>query len=435
MRSARPLASEPLGQRLATGAVVCELDLHADRLHYALLAGSGPADGWVSVRLRGVPLLRRLAPDEVLSRGVGAKAAVRQPDLDLGSASSTGSGTASEPSPRSCGELSGRAAPDHGLWPEDWLSRLVLGPRPRPGGPSERWPGAARPTFRSICVFGAHHSCTGAVMRELPRFFQASVVNKHFDPLLWKHSVFAEPPRLPDDAFCVCLVKDPVFWIQSLGRDPAGGTFYEITPVEVADDGCGGDLFCESMSRERQQLFGPIYFDGLIYDNALALWEATVRNYFDEEFFPAWRTAVIRCEDFLFNFEGVMQELHARGLDLRPAPVERHGGAEARCLGAASAGSLPAGFGLGPLPEAAPQAQEPVAWQPLDATAKDETHPPCTRRRRQELLTYYRSAANRFQGLGNFECDCLRQMAPDLLGFLRYGHEAPGSWLSGDVAC
>jgi len=49
--------------RLATGSKVEELDLKEGRLHYRRLTGSGPDEGWISVKIPGKELARRL-PDE-----------------------------------------------------------------------------------------------------------------------------------------------------------------------------------------------------------------------------------------------------------------------------------------------------------------------------------------------------------------------------------
>lgn len=50
VRSGRSLTAGSELERLARGALVEELELHGDRLHYRLLAGHGPPMGWVCVR-------------------------------------------------------------------------------------------------------------------------------------------------------------------------------------------------------------------------------------------------------------------------------------------------------------------------------------------------------------------------------------------------
>ena len=57
VRVGRDLKSPAEGERLATGAAVEELDLHGERLHYKLATGSGPEEGWVSLRVGGKDLL------------------------------------------------------------------------------------------------------------------------------------------------------------------------------------------------------------------------------------------------------------------------------------------------------------------------------------------------------------------------------------------
>ncbi|CAE7839879.1 unnamed protein product [Symbiodinium necroappetens] len=47
-------------QRLATGALIQELQLQVGRLHYRLLAGFGPEEGWVSISLKGRALAQRV---------------------------------------------------------------------------------------------------------------------------------------------------------------------------------------------------------------------------------------------------------------------------------------------------------------------------------------------------------------------------------------
>ncbi|CAE7637305.1 unnamed protein product [Symbiodinium pilosum] len=60
VRDGRPLTSSELG-RLGTGALVEELELVNDRLHYQKLSGDGPAKGWVSLQLKGKELMRKIS--------------------------------------------------------------------------------------------------------------------------------------------------------------------------------------------------------------------------------------------------------------------------------------------------------------------------------------------------------------------------------------
>lgn len=269
--------------------------------------------------------------------------------------------------------------------------RIVLGPRCG-RVPSARSKSSTR--FENVCVFGPHHSCTGAVMREIPRFFEATVLNEHYgdNPPCWKHTVFWQRPSVSDSTLLVCLVKDPAFWIQSLGRDPAEGTFYDVQPIESIALETGEIGILEQVPRSRFQLFRQILFDGMVYGDALVLWEHTVRAYLNERLFPSWQTVIIRSEDFLFNFEHVMAALAAKGLSRRTEDA-------------------------------------PATEEPLDSTAKDATHPSCTRRRREELLDYYKEGANRFAGLTASQLRRLRGTAPELLRIFHYGESAPQSWL------
>ena len=146
--------------------------------------------------------------------------------------------------------VGGAAAADGGLGSRD---RVVLWPRgsrkpragrsrPRRGGPCQR-----------LCILGPHHSCTNALAREVRRFFSVSLENDDTsqDALLWKHRVFTSfgLPALEaeEDVFFICMLKDPAFWIQSLSRDPQGGTFYDILPIRPGQDG-------EREDREGSQL-------------------------------------------------------------------------------------------------------------------------------------------------------------------------------------
>mmetsp|Transcript_22684 Transcript_22684/g.51870 ORF Transcript_22684/g.51870 Transcript_22684/m.51870 type:complete len:268 (-) Transcript_22684:33-836(-) len=51
VRGGRDLGTPQLSERLATGALVEQLELIGDRLHFRRLEGAGPDDGWVSLRL------------------------------------------------------------------------------------------------------------------------------------------------------------------------------------------------------------------------------------------------------------------------------------------------------------------------------------------------------------------------------------------------
>lgn len=57
VRSGKQLSTEQLAARLSTGALVEEVELVGDRLHYKRLSGTGPEDGWVSLTFKEKPLV------------------------------------------------------------------------------------------------------------------------------------------------------------------------------------------------------------------------------------------------------------------------------------------------------------------------------------------------------------------------------------------
>mmetsp|Transcript_103329 Transcript_103329/g.221021 ORF Transcript_103329/g.221021 Transcript_103329/m.221021 type:complete len:127 (-) Transcript_103329:516-896(-) len=60
VRSDQDLASAKFSERLSTGALVEELELQGERLHYRRIAGAGgPLEGWVSTHLHSKELLVR----------------------------------------------------------------------------------------------------------------------------------------------------------------------------------------------------------------------------------------------------------------------------------------------------------------------------------------------------------------------------------------
>lgn len=60
VRTGKDLGSrEAHGGRLATGSLVAELELSEDRLRFTRVTGSGPNQGWVSLKAKGVDLLVR----------------------------------------------------------------------------------------------------------------------------------------------------------------------------------------------------------------------------------------------------------------------------------------------------------------------------------------------------------------------------------------
>ncbi|CAJ1448692.1 unnamed protein product, partial [Effrenium voratum] len=52
VRDGETTKSNQLDDRLSTGALVEELELKGERLCYKLVSGTGPAVGWVSIKLK-----------------------------------------------------------------------------------------------------------------------------------------------------------------------------------------------------------------------------------------------------------------------------------------------------------------------------------------------------------------------------------------------
>ncbi|CAE7942082.1 unnamed protein product [Symbiodinium necroappetens] len=62
VREGQSLKSSELPGRLSTGAVLGELERAGERLRYCLLKGTGPAEGWISLKVAGKDLVRHLVP-------------------------------------------------------------------------------------------------------------------------------------------------------------------------------------------------------------------------------------------------------------------------------------------------------------------------------------------------------------------------------------
>eukprot|EP00931_Biecheleriopsis_adriatica_P048559 TRINITY_DN28067_c0_g2_i1.p1 TRINITY_DN28067_c0_g2~~TRINITY_DN28067_c0_g2_i1.p1 ORF type:complete len:585 (+),score=137.38 TRINITY_DN28067_c0_g2_i1:185-1939(+) len=60
VRQGQELKSPQLDQRLETGSIVEQLRLVGERLHYKIIRGSGPKEGWVSLKVSGKELLSPL---------------------------------------------------------------------------------------------------------------------------------------------------------------------------------------------------------------------------------------------------------------------------------------------------------------------------------------------------------------------------------------
>lgn len=69
-----------LAERLSIGAVIEEVELIGDRLHYKLVTGAGPADGWASLKIKSTCLV---VPKELDAGGPAAKCGPVELDEDL----------------------------------------------------------------------------------------------------------------------------------------------------------------------------------------------------------------------------------------------------------------------------------------------------------------------------------------------------------------
>jgi hypothetical protein len=78
VRKGQETTSPQLGERLATGAVVEQVQLVGERLHYKTISGAGPAEGWVSLSISGKELLKKLAPGTIESFPLSRAIALQQ---------------------------------------------------------------------------------------------------------------------------------------------------------------------------------------------------------------------------------------------------------------------------------------------------------------------------------------------------------------------
>jgi len=81
VRSGQGTTSEQLTERLATGALVEEVELAGERLRYKKLQGSGPESGWVSVSLKDKALLVKASSNTVTEEKIPAKAVAVSQEL------------------------------------------------------------------------------------------------------------------------------------------------------------------------------------------------------------------------------------------------------------------------------------------------------------------------------------------------------------------
>jgi hypothetical protein len=73
VREGYKLQSKALEDRLSTGSVIEELELVGDRLHYKLNKGSGPQEGWISLKVKDKPMVQMLdrVPNGVGDESIG----------------------------------------------------------------------------------------------------------------------------------------------------------------------------------------------------------------------------------------------------------------------------------------------------------------------------------------------------------------------------
>jgi len=75
-REASDLKSAELQERVSHGALIEELELKGERLHYRLHEGTGPKEGWVSLKLKNMPLVEKKgekAPCALMFPGQGSQ--------------------------------------------------------------------------------------------------------------------------------------------------------------------------------------------------------------------------------------------------------------------------------------------------------------------------------------------------------------------------
>jgi len=83
VRAARELTSEQLPQKLATASRVTQLARVGDRLHFKLLEGQGPEEGWVSIKLKDKELLLPCKQSTTAEPATSSSAAKPSPQAQL----------------------------------------------------------------------------------------------------------------------------------------------------------------------------------------------------------------------------------------------------------------------------------------------------------------------------------------------------------------
>lgn len=81
-RAGQALDSEKLPDRLATGSRVDELEIVGDRLRYRLREGSGPKEGWVSIRIKDKELMKKVEGNESADTALNSTSG-DNPDRDI----------------------------------------------------------------------------------------------------------------------------------------------------------------------------------------------------------------------------------------------------------------------------------------------------------------------------------------------------------------
>eukprot|EP00913_Durusdinium_trenchii_P031827 g29805.t1 len=123
----------------------------------------------------------------------------------------------------------------------------------------------------------------------------------------WKHRAHHRaPPGLAPDVFCILMVKEPHFWLQSCSRELRN--FFELRPVALR-----GTTRRELPAQELRQLLSNLEHDGILYENAMDLWNDTMQSYLDDHIYPPSQSVIVRCEDFLFSYAKVMDALQKLG--------------------------------------------------------------------------------------------------------------------------
>lgn len=101
VREGQDLKSPATAERLSTGAIVEQIALAGDRLNYRLRTGTGPQEGWISVKISGKALAEKRADE-------APAAAAAAPAASSPAASASGPGPADWKSLR---EAAGKAEP------------------------------------------------------------------------------------------------------------------------------------------------------------------------------------------------------------------------------------------------------------------------------------------------------------------------------------